>query len=154
MDRWNLHVVITVPANSTAFNVAQPSAGTMLTTKLHVPFQSFSGYHYFHMTFEWPDDMIRNGWRDLANLLFKGKHTWVPFVSPEWYQINQPHSGSKDPVVRGPSPVPLTVFWSNSKCDQNLECSSLKYAQPITTEFCTGLDSCTVVTCAKCRCDR
>ena len=30
------------------------------------------------------------------------------------------------------APVPITAFWSNSKCDQNLECSSLRYAYPIT----------------------
>ena len=29
-------------------------------------------------------------------------------------------------------------FRSNSKCDENLECSGLRYAQPITTKFGTG----------------
>ena len=48
------------------------------------------------------------------------------------------------------APVPLTVFRLNSKFDKNLECSSLKHAQPITTTFCTRHDSYTVVTCAKC----
>ena len=33
------------------------------------------------------------------------------------------------------TPVPLTVFRSNSKLDQNFESSSLKYTQPITTKF-------------------
>ena len=42
------------------------------------------------------------------------------------------------------APVPLTVFRSNPKFDQNLECSSLKYALPITMEFCTHHDSVTV----------
>ena len=46
------------------------------------------------------------------------------------------------------APVPLTLFRSNSKFDQNVECSSLKYASPITTKFCTRHDSNTVVTCA------
>ena len=52
-----------------------------------------------------------------------------------------------------PGPRPLTVFRSNSKFDQNVECSSLKYAQPITTKFCTSHESYTVVTCAKYHCD-
>ena len=39
------------------------------------------------------------------------------------------------------SPVPLTIFRSNSKFDQNLKCSSLKYTKPITTIFCTRHDS-------------
>ena len=52
------------------------------------------------------------------------------------------------------APVPLTIFRSNSKFDQNLLCSGLKCTLPITTEFCTRHDSVTVVTCAKFRCDR
>ena len=51
------------------------------------------------------------------------------------------------------APVPLTIFRSNSKFDQNLECFSLKYSQPITTKFCTRHDSYTVVPCAKFRRD-
>ena len=51
------------------------------------------------------------------------------------------------------APVPLTIFRSNSKFDQNWERSSLKYDQPITTKFCTRHDSYTVVTCAKFLCD-
>ena len=50
------------------------------------------------------------------------------------------------------APVPLTVFRSNSRFDQNLECSSLYYAQSITKNFCTRHDSYTVVTCAKFLC--
>ena len=52
------------------------------------------------------------------------------------------------------APVPLTGFRSNSKFDQILECSGLKYAQLITTTFRTRHDNVTVVTCAKFRCDR
>ena len=51
------------------------------------------------------------------------------------------------------APVPLTVFRSNSKFDQNLECSSLKHIELITTKFCTRHDSYTVVACATFRCD-
>ena len=40
--------------------------------------------------------------------------------------------------------VPLTLLRSNSKLDKNLECSSLKYDQPITAKFCTCHDSYTV----------
>ena len=46
-------------------------------------------------------------------------------------------------------PIPLMVFRSNSKFDQNLECCSLKHAQLIATKFCTCHDSYTVVICAK-----
>ena len=52
------------------------------------------------------------------------------------------------------APVPLPIFRSNSKFDQNLECFSLKnFSQPITTKFCTRHDSHTVVPCAKFRRD-
>ena len=52
------------------------------------------------------------------------------------------------------APVPLTIFRSNSKFDQNLQCCSSKCHLPITTKFCTRHDSVTVVTCAKFHCDR
>ena len=52
------------------------------------------------------------------------------------------------------APVPLSIFRSNSKFDENSERSSFKYIRPITTIFCTRHDSVTVVTCAKYRCDR
>ena len=54
----------------------------------------------------------------------------------------------------GLAPVSLTRFRSNSKFDQNLECCSLKYVNPITTQFCTPHDSVTIVMCAKFCCDR
>ena len=52
------------------------------------------------------------------------------------------------------APVPLSLFRSNSKFDENSERSSFKYTRLITTIFCTRHDSDTVVTCAKYRCDR
>ena len=52
------------------------------------------------------------------------------------------------------APVPLSIFRSNSKFDENSKHSSVKYMWPITTIFCTRHDSVTVVTYAKCRCDR
>ena len=53
------------------------------------------------------------------------------------------------------APVPLTIFRSNSKFDQNLQCSGLKCTLLITIimKFCTRHDSVTVVTCAKFCCD-
>ena len=54
----------------------------------------------------------------------------------------------------GQAPVPLSIFRSNSKFDENSKHSSVKYTWPITTIFCTRHDSVTVVTCAKYRCDR
>ena len=52
------------------------------------------------------------------------------------------------------APVPLSIFRSTSKFDENSKHSSVKYTRPITTIFCTLHDSVTVVTCAKYRCDR
>ena len=52
------------------------------------------------------------------------------------------------------APVPLSIFRSNSKFDENSKHSSVNYTRPITTIFCTRHDSVTVVTCAKYRCDR
>ena len=52
------------------------------------------------------------------------------------------------------APVPLSIFWSNSKFDENSKRSSFEYTRPITTIFCTRHDSDNVVTCAKYRCDR
>ena len=52
------------------------------------------------------------------------------------------------------APVPLSIFRSNSKFDENSECSSFEYTRPITTIFCKRHDSDTVVTCAKYLCDR
>ena len=52
------------------------------------------------------------------------------------------------------APVPLSIFRSNSKFDENSKHSSVKYTWLITTIFCTRHDSVTVVTCAKYRCDR
>ena len=39
------------------------------------------------------------------------------------------------------APVPLSIFRSNSKFDENLERSSFEYTGPITTIFCTRHDS-------------
>ena len=52
------------------------------------------------------------------------------------------------------APVPLTIFRSNSKFDQNLQGSDLKCPLPITTKFCTRHDSYTVMRYTKFRCDR
>ena len=51
------------------------------------------------------------------------------------------------------APVPLSIFRSNSKFDENSKHSSVKYTRPITAIFCTRHDSITVVTCANYRCD-
>ena len=52
------------------------------------------------------------------------------------------------------APVPLTIFRSNWKFDQNLQCSGLKRTWSIRTKFCTRHGSVTLVMCAKFRCDR
>ena len=43
------------------------------------------------------------------------------------------------------APVPLSIFRSNSKFDENPKHSSVKYTRPITTIFCTRHDSDTIV---------
>ena len=57
-------------------------------------------------------------------------------------------------VISVMAPVPLSILRSNSKFDENSECSSFEYTRPITTICCTRHDSGTVVTGAKYRCDR
>ena len=52
------------------------------------------------------------------------------------------------------TPVPLSIFRSNSKFDENSKHSSVKWTRPITTIFCTLHDSVIVMMCAKYRCDR
>ena len=58
------------------------------------------------------------------------------------------------PIYLDMTPVPLNIFRSNSKFDENSERSSFEYTRPVTMIFCTCHDSDTVVTCAKYRCDR
>ena len=77
-----------------------------------------------------------------------------------WHQIGDKPlhdpmmSQFNDAYMRHLAPVPLSIFRSNSKFDENSERSSFKYTRPITTIFCTRHDSDTVVTCAKYLCDR
>ena len=68
--------------------------------------------------------------------------------------VNEAHSGEIVSLKSDLAPVPLSIFRSNSKFDENSERSSFEYTWPITTIFCTRHDSDTVVTCAKYRCDR
>ena len=42
---------------------------------------------------------------------------------------------------RDQAPVPLSIFRSNSKFDENSELSGFEYTRPITTIFCTRHDS-------------
>ena len=89
-------------------------------------------------------------------LLLQNHHNRKPVVS----HMASPDMDflKKDTTLRvGPpdqAPVPLSIFRSNSKFDENSERSSFEYTRPITTIFCTRHDSDTVVTCAKYRCDR
>ena len=47
----------------------------------------------------------------------------------------------------GLAPVSLTIFRSNSKLNQSLQSSGLRYTQLITTKFCTCHDSVAVIGC-------
>ena len=84
-----------------------------------------------------PPNLSASGWRTGSNLEHCFNHWRVIMV-----------------VAGGLAPVPLSIFRSNSKFDENSKHSSVKYTRPITTIFCTRHDSVTVVTCAKYRCDR
>ena len=75
-------------------------------------------------------------------------NVWISFLP------YHPHTSSGMTILLHLAPVPLSIFRSNSKFDENSECSSFEYTRPITTIFCTRHDSDTVVTCAKYRCDR
>ena len=50
-----------------------------------------------------------------------------------------------DKAWQGQAPVPLSIFRSNSKFDENSKHYNVKYTRPITTIFCTRHDSVTVV---------
>ena len=79
---------------------------------------------------------------------------WILYIFPGLYcNVLQAGIVIMEPEVEQ-APVPLSIFRSNSKFDENSKHSSVKYTRPITTIFCTRHDSVTVVTCAKNRCDR
>ena len=52
------------------------------------------------------------------------------------------------------APFWLTIFPSNSKFNENLQCSCSLHMKLITMTFCTYEDSNTVLACAKFRCDQ
>ena len=100
-------------------------------------------------------------------------HLYLPWENERWEEAHGAYTNDTfnrimwpiDPIVaedhvggdhsnQSQAPVPLSIFRSNSKFDENSEPSSFKYIRPITTIFCTRHDSDTVVTCAKYRCDR
>ena len=107
-------------------------------------------------------------WHCNRQILFAGAITRMKYISytdtmtsrlgtafcitdPFWEEYTGITNGS---IHKHLAPVPLSIFRSNSKFDENSECSSFEYTRPITTIFCTRHDSDTVVTCAKYRCDR
>ena len=81
------------------------------------------------------------------------KKGWCPFCSST-YNHSTPQLKNDGSHFKDQAPVPLSIFRSNSKFDENSERSSFEYTRPITTIFCTRHDSETVVTCAKYLCDR
>ena len=64
---------------------------------------------------------------------------------PSYFSIRFPEKTMTDPhlkmisttLVDDMAPVPLSIFRSNSKFDENSKHSSAKYTWPITTIFCT-----------------
>ena len=103
---------------------------------------------------------LRQIWRNCQNWwLYPTDRAQTLLPPVQWHQLSLPVVPSVNVAYsahhRDQAPVPLTVFRSNLEFDQNLECSRLKYAQPITRKFCTHHDSYryTVETCAKFRSD-
>ena len=78
---------------------------------------------------------------------------WIPMLVRRHLYIETATRQAYTTVSCDQAPVPLTIFRSNSKLDENLKCSSLKCTLLITTKVCTRHDSYTVVACAKFRCD-
>ena len=89
----------------------------------------------------------RANWRSLRIPRHPGNRDGSAIWYPEGPQTEQKNNSYQ-------APVPLSIFRSNSKFDENRERSSFEYTRPITTILCTRHDSDTVVTCAKYRCDR
>ena len=92
-------------------------------------------------------DTLPRDWRVNQREQITGwpKVSWSTTLKNSHYMHRLAHCGQ--------APVPLTVSRSNLKFDKNLECSRLKFEQPITPKFCTRHESYTVVTCAKFLCD-
>ena len=92
------------------------------------------------------------------NVLLIGNEVFLNSVSERCWprgEVTYLLTSAKTPLRQtAHAPVPLSIFRSNSKFDENSKHSSVKYTRPITTIFCTRHDSVTVVTCAKYRCDR
>ena len=76
---------------------------------------------------------------------------FLEFAMPKGLRVGNTWFKKRDTHL---APVPLSIFRSNSKFDENSKHSSVKYTQPITTICCTRHDSVTVVTCANYLCDR
>ena len=97
-------------------------------------------------------DWHRTGEKTLSELMMvSNTDTSMHHIRPQW--VIPSHMDNE--IFRAhQAPVLLTVFRLNLKFNQNLECSSLKYVQPITTKFCTCHDSITVIMCAKFPFDR
>ena len=66
------------------------------------------------------------------------------------------HRSRHDVTIMGKNlaPVAITIFRSNSKFDQNLECSGFGHGQSITTKFCVRQDGVAVVTYVEFCCNR
>ena len=107
------------------------------------------------MALQSPDPICRCHYADEIYIVHRHHDvkTWNRLLHywPFWEEYTGITNGS---IHKHLAPVPLSIFRSNSKFDENSECSSFEYTRPITTIFCTRHDSDTVVTCAKYRCDR
>ena len=119
----------------------------------------------FKWTVKWK--LTHSYWNGCFSLVDTGcRECWFERYYQSWHRSNRQAECKKGSAVAGgttkqsqtqtadQAPVPLSIFRSNSKFDENSERSSFKYIRLITTIFCTRHDSDTVVTCAKYRCDR
>ena len=79
---------------------------------------------YIQINVRWTSSQTKTYW--YKNKFLRTKHKGWHFEVISWADL---------------APVPLSIFRSNSKFDENSERSSFKYIRPITTIFCTRHDS-------------
>ena len=88
--------------------------------------------------------------------MFKESKTFWNRMTCQFHVCWWPCDVSSQDIIRYDidlAPVSLMIFRSNSKLDQNLKCSGLKYTLLIITKFCTHHGSGTLVMCANFQCD-
>ena len=100
----------------------------------------------------WATDLLGDLCATVLNMLKTSRRPWRPWrclnvLCATLEQLRQPF-GFPSAFNGDLAPVPLSIFRSNSKFEENSKHSSVKYTWSITTICCARHDSVTVVTCA------